>query len=174
MRSTLIIYSTTDGQTKLICKKLINDYFDHKEIQLCSLSESSKKNLSDYKKIIIGASIRYGKHNPQLLNFINKNQDILNRLNTAFFSVNVVARKPAKNTPLTNPYMIKFLKKILWKPTKVAVFAGKVDYPSYKLVDKYMIRFIMWLTNGPTDVSKSYEFTNWNEVSKFGKVIKEM
>jgi menaquinone-dependent protoporphyrinogen oxidase len=88
--------------------------------------------------------------------------------------VNVVARKPAKNTPLTNPYMIKFLKKILWKPTKVAVFAGKVDYPSYKLVDKYMIRFIMWLTNGPTDVSKSYEFTNWNEVSKFGKVIKEM
>ena len=174
MHSTLIIYSTTDGQTKLICKKLINDYFDHKEIQLCSLSESSKKNLSDYKKIIIGASIRYGKHNPQLFNFINKNQDILNRLNTAFFSVNVVARKPAKNTPLTNPYMIKFLKKILWKPTKVAVFAGKVDYPSYKLVDKYMIRFIMWLTNGPTDVSKSYEFTNWNEVSKFGKVIKEM
>ena len=54
------------------------------------------------------------------------------------------------------------------------MFAGKVDYPSYKLVDKYMIRFIMWLTNGPTDVSKSYEFTNWNEVSKFGKVIKEM
>ena len=66
MDSTLIIYSTTDGQTKLICKKLINDYFDHKEVQLCSLSESSKKNLSDYKKIIIGASIRYGKHNPQL------------------------------------------------------------------------------------------------------------
>ena len=174
MDSTLIIYSTTDGQTKLICKKLINEHFDHNDIQLCSLSESSKKNLSDYKKIIIGASIRYGKHNPQLFNFINKNQDILNRLNTAFFSVNVVARKPAKNTPLTNPYMIKFLKKILWKPTKVAVFAGKVDYPSYKLVDKYMIRFIMWLTNGPTDVSKSYEFTNWNEVSKFGKAIKEM
>ena len=174
MDSTLIIYSTTDGQTKLICKKLINEHFDHNDTQLCSLSESSKKNLSDYKKIIIGASIRYGKHNPQLFNFINKNQDILNRLNTAFFSVNVVARKPAKNTPLTNPYMIKFLKKILWKPTKVAVFAGRVDYPSYKLVDKYMIRFIMWLTNGPTDVSKSYEFTNWNEVSKFGKAIKEM
>ena len=174
MDSTLIIYSTTDGQTKLICKKLINEHFDHNDTQLCSLSESSKKNLSDYKKIIIGASIRYGKHNPQLFNFINKNQDILNRLNTAFFSVNVVARKTAKNTPLTNPYVIKFLKKISWKPTKVAVFAGRVDYPSYRLLDKYMIRFIMWLTNGPTDVSKSYEFTNWNEVSKFGKAIKEM
>ena len=72
MDSTLIIYSTTDGQTKLICKKLINEHFDHNDTQLCSLSESSKKNLSDYKKIIIGASIRYEKHNPQLFNFINK------------------------------------------------------------------------------------------------------
>ena len=111
MDSTLIIYSTTDGQTKLICKKLINEHFDHNDTQLCSLSESSKKNLSDYKKIIIGASIRYGKHNPQLFNFINKNQDILNRLNTAFFSVNVVARKTAKNTPLTNPYVINMTQK---------------------------------------------------------------
>ena len=174
MINTLIIYSTTDGQTKLICNKIISENFKQDEVRLCSLADCSREDLSKYNKIIIGASIRYGKHNPQLLNFINKNQDILNRLNTAFFSVNVVARKPEKNTPLTNPYMIKFLKKILWKPTKVAVFAGKVDYPSYKLVDKYMIRFIMWLTNGPTDVSKSYEFTNWNEVSKFGKVIKEM
>ena len=131
-------------------------------------------NLNDYKTVVIGASIRYGKYRKEVYEFINKNYELLEMKENAFFSVNVVARKTAKNTPLTNPYVIKFLKKISWKPTKVAVFAGRVDYPSYKLVDKYMIRFIMWLTNGPTDVSKSYEFTNWNEVSKFGKAIKEM
>ena len=32
----------------------------------------------------------------------------------------------------------------------------------------------MWFTKGPTDVTKSYEFTNWDEVKKFGKVINEM
>ena len=86
----------------------------------------------------------------------------------------MVARKKNKNTPETNPYVKKFLNKTKWKPTKLNVFAGKVDYPSYRFLDKYIIRLIMWFTKGPTDVTKSYEFTNWDEVKKFGKVIKEM
>ena len=68
----------------------------------------------------------------------------------------------------------KFLNKTNCKPTKLNVFAGKVDYPSYRFLDKYIIRLIMWFTKGPTDVTKSYEFTNWDEVKKFGKVINEM
>ena len=32
----------------------------------------------------------------------------------------------------------------------------------------------MWLTKGPTDVTKSYEFTNWDEVGKFGNIINKM
>ena len=174
MKKTLIIYSTTDGQTKRICDKLIDFSDRESNITLCSIENASETALDQYSKVVIGASIRYGKHNQLVYEFIRVNREELEKKQTAFFTVNVVARKPAKNTPLTNPYVIKFLKKISWKPTKVAVFAGRVDYPSYKLVDKYMIRFIMWLTNGPTDVSKSYEFTNWNEVSKFGKAIKEM
>ena len=51
MDSTLIIYSTTDGQTKLICKKLINEHFDPNDTQLCSLSESSKKICLITKKL---------------------------------------------------------------------------------------------------------------------------
>ena len=174
MINTLIIYSTTDGQTKLICNKIISENFKQDEVRLCSLADSSKEDLSKYKKIIIGASIRYGKHNTELLKFTNINKDMFNRIKSAFFSVNVVARKPLKNTPSTNPYVKKFLNKTLWKPTKVGVFAGKVNYPAYKFLDKHMIRFIMWLTKGPTNISKSYEFTNWNDVTEFGKIIKEM
>ena len=87
----------------------------------------------------------------------------------AFFSVNVVARKPEKNTPYTNPYVIKFLEKINWKPKNIEVFAGKIDYPKYKFIDKYAIKFIMWITKGPTDTSQSYEFTDWNKVEAFAE-----
>ena len=174
MINTLIIYSTTDGQTKLICNKIISENFKQGEVRLCSLADCSREDLSKYNKIIIGASIRYGKHNSELLKFININKDMFNRIKSAFFSVNVVARKPLKNKPSTNPYVKKFLNKTQWKPTKVGVFAGKVNYPAYKFLDKHMIRFIMWLTKGPTNISKSYEFTNWNDVTEFGKIIKEM
>ena len=99
MINTLIIYSTTDGQTKLICNKIISENFKQDEVRLCSLADCSKEDLSKYKKIIIGASIRYGKHNTELLKFTNINKDMFNRIKSAFFSVNVVARKPLKNTP---------------------------------------------------------------------------
>ena len=173
MIETLIIYSTTDGQTIRICNKLIEKNFIN-NVKLCSIDEAVKEDLKNYKKIIIGASIRYGKHNPDVLNFVKKNINVLNKVKTAFFSVNVVARKKEKNTPSTNPYVIKFIKQTDWKPTNVGVFAGKVDYPSYRFFDKYIIKFIMWLTKGPTDISKSYEFTNWSEVEKFGEEIKKM
>tara|TARA_Y100001960_G_C14690565_1_gene836154 strand:- start:493 stop:1014 length:522 start_codon:yes stop_codon:yes gene_type:complete len=173
MIETLIIYSTTDGQTTRICNKLIQKNFNN-DVKLCSIDEAIREDLKKYKKIIIGASIRYGKHNSDVLNFVKKNINVLNKLKTAFFSVNVVARKKEKNTPSTNPYVIKFIKQTDWRPTYVGVFAGKVDYPSYRFFDKYIIKFIMWLTKGPTDVSKSYEFTNWSEVEKFGEKINKM
>ena len=173
MIETLIIYSTTDGQTIKICNKLAEEIFNN-NVKLCSLKDVNREDLKSYNKIIIGASIRYGKHNPRVIEFVKKNLEIFNQIKTAFFSVNVVARKKNKNTPETNPYVKKFLNKTKWKPTKLSVFAGKVDYPSYRFLDKYIIRLIMWFTKGPTDVTKSYEFTNWDEVKKFGKVINEM
>ena len=89
-----------------------------------------------------------------------------------FFSVNVVARKSEKNTPETNPYIKKFLKVSKWQPKKLGVFAGKVDYPSYNIFDKYIIKMIMFITGGPTDMSQSYEFTDWSKVEDFAKELK--
>jgi menaquinone-dependent protoporphyrinogen oxidase len=85
--------------------------------------------------------------------------------------VNAVARKPEKDSPETNPYIQKFLKLSNWNPALIGVFAGKIDYPKYNFVDKQMIRFIMWLTKGPTDTSQTYEFTNWGKVKEFANEI---
>ena len=81
-----------------------------------------------------------------------------------------MARKPEKNTPETNPYMQKFLLKLMGSK-KFAVFAGKIDYPKYNFIDKQMIRFIMWLTKGPTNIKNTYEFTDWNKVDSFAKEL---
>jgi len=124
--------------------------------------------------VVIGASIRYGKHQQQVVDFIERNQAALESRPNAFFSVNVVARKPEKNTPETNPYLQKFLKKIAWEPQNLAVFAGKIDYPRYGFVDKHMIRFILWMGKGPTDLTGTFEFTDWNKVDEFGELISRM
>ena len=172
MSSFLFIYSSTDGHTKKICDRIKNFLNDGNLIELVSIEDAKKIDLSSFEKIIIGASIRYGRHSQELYNFVNSNKDILNQKESAFFSVNVVARKLEKNTASTNPYIKKFLKISDWKPKKIKVFAGKVDYPNYNFLDKHIIRFIMYITNGPTDITQTYEFTDWSKVDDFTKELK--
>ena len=172
MSSFLITYSSTDGHTKKICERINKILNDGNPAKLLSLEDAKKLDLSNFEKIIIGASIRYGKHSKELYKFINLNKNILDQKKCAFFSVNVVARKPEKNTAETNPYINKFLKISKWKPNKISVFAGKVDYPNYNFFDKYIIKFIMFVTKGPTDTSRSYEFTDWSKVDEFSEELK--
>ena len=171
MKSTLIIYSTTDGQTLEICQKIFSSLNVSESSKIIHISKAEELGLNQFDKIIIGASIRYGKHKPELYEFIKKNVACLETKGNAFFSVNVVARKPEKNTPETNPYMQKFLELSPWNPKKLAVFAGKIDYPKYKFIDKHMIRLIMWITKGPTNIKNTYEFTDWNTVDEFSKQL---
>mgnify|MGYP001332951393 FL=1 len=172
MPNTLIIYSSTDGHTKTICRRLTNSLKHGGEIKITSLEEVKKFDLYEFSKIIIGASIRYGKHSRELYKFVDLNKDVLNQKQSVFFSVNVVARKPEKSMPETNPYIKKFLKISKWKPKKIGVFAGKVDYPNYGFFDKYIIKLIMFITNGPTDTSQCYEFTDWSKVDQFAKELR--
>lgn len=175
MSKIIIIYATTDGHTKEICSRLLNviEKADN-EVILVPIEDENKIDLNTFDKIVIGASIRYGKHSPKVYDFINKNSKILDKKANAFFSVNVVARKPDKNRPETNPYLKKFLVQIPWKPKEIAVFAGKIDYQKYNIFDRYMIRMIMWMTKGPTHPETNIEFTDWNQVNKFAQLICEM
>ncbi len=175
MANILILYSTTDGHTLEICQQLraINEQAQN-QVSLVELKEIEKIDPGSFDKIVIGASIRYGKHSPRVIEFIEKNLRILEAKPNAFFSVNVVARKPEKSTPETNPYLKKFLRKIAWHPKNLAVFAGKIDYPSYGFLDRLMIRFIMWMTHGPTHRDAVVDFTDWKKVDDFGRLIVKM
>mgnify|MGYP001315638634 CR=1 FL=1 len=172
MSNFLIIFSSTDGHTKIICERIKDFLNDGNLVKLLSLEDAKKVDLSNFEKIIIGASIRYGNHSKELYKFINLNKNVLDQKKSAFFSVNVVARKLEKNTAETNPYINKFLKISKWKPNKIKVFAGKVDYPNYNFFDKYIIKLIMFITKGPTDTSRSYEFTDWSKVDDFSEELK--
>ena len=171
----LIVYSTTDGHTLVICRRLQAVIEQHgQQVTVVDIDAAHDVDLAAYDKIVIGASIRYGKHKPTVARFIARHQPLLESKPNAFFSVNVVARKAEKNAPHSNPYLLKFLRRISWKPKQLAVFAGKIDYPRYGRIDRMMIRFIMWMTKGPTHRDAVVEFTDWQKVEAFGRVVSDM
>ncbi len=201
---TLILYSSVDGHTQHICQFIANKLAETekeetnkptkpstRQIQLQSLAEflstdANKPNLKnpdfqnpdfkDIDTIIIGASIRYGKHRPAVYDFINKYKTEFAKRNikTAFFSVNLVARKPDKNTADTNSYVVKFLTATDWQADVVDVFAGKLDYSIYGLFDKLIIKLIMKLTKGATSSDKPIVYTDWDRVEMFVKKVAQL
>lgn len=175
MTTTLILYSSVDGQTKKICHYIadeIKKYTPDVVINLIAFDDfAASPNFVNVDTLVIGASIRYGKHRPAVAEFIEAHKGQLNKINSAFFSVNLVARKDEKNTAQTNPYVIKFFELTDWQPTLVDVFAGQIDYARYRFFDKIMIKFIMWMTKGPTSSPVPIEFTNWLRVRAFAKKI---
>ena len=76
---TLLLYSTTDGQTVSICKSIKSTLSKQMLVDIVSLDDVKNLNLTDYNQVIIGASIRYGKHKPELFDFIAsyKDEDVI-------------------------------------------------------------------------------------------------
>ena len=175
MSAILILYSTVDGHTRTICERIGRalEAAGH-GISLARIEDASGIDLPAYDRIVIGASIRYGRHRPSVFEFVEANRSLLERRPSAFFTVNIVARKPGKDRPETNPYLRAFLRRTRWMPQLLDVFAGRLDYPRCRPLDRLMIRFIMWLTRGPTNPAAVVEFTDWARVDAFARRVAAM
>lgn len=168
--SVLIAYSTVDGQTLKICQRLQHALEGRGHaVTLVAVDVALGMDAAAFDTIVVGASIRYGKHRPAVYAFVAKNRQLLARASSAFFSVSAVARKPGRDTPQRNPYYRMFVRRSGWSPTLAATFAGRIDYARYTPVDRLVIRFIMWLTHGPTDPNVAVEFTDWAAVDAFAE-----
>lgn len=170
--TTLILYSSRDGQTRDIAAFILSQLNAlGNEAKMVDLHNAEDIDLSRYKSVVVGASIRYGHFHSALMHFVKARAAELNAIPSAFFSVNLVARNSEKRTPETNSYTRKFLARSPWRPRLCAVFAGALRYPRYRWYDRMMIRLIMRMTRGETDTSKEEVYTDWNDVTTFAQNI---
>ncbi|WP_417068650.1 menaquinone-dependent protoporphyrinogen IX dehydrogenase [Niveibacterium terrae] len=172
MPKVLILHSSVDGHTVEICHRIASSLETNGwAATLAAIDAYDDAALADADALVIGASIRYGHHRPAVEKFIASHLALLEAKTSALFSVGLVARKPEKSEPHTNPYLRKFLSRIAWKPKIAAVFAGRLDYPRYRFFDRQMIRLIMAITGGPTDPETVIEYTDWKAVEAFAQKI---
>lgn len=172
MRRVLMLCSSTDGQTRRICERLSGQLRQAGDtVELVMVDDAGQVAPTGHDLVVVGARIRYGHHDPRIVDWVTRHAGALNTMPSAFFSVNIVARKAEKNRADTNPYVRKFLRRVPWRPTWVDVFAGKLNYPAYGPLDRRIIRFIMWMTRGPTQPDAVVEFTDWQRVEDFGRAL---
>jgi len=169
------LFSSRDGQTREIAAFISSELKEQGiESELVNLHRTEEIHWENYSAVVIGASIRYGHFHSSLNAFVKKHFQMLNWMPSAFFSVNLVARKAEKRTPQTNSYTRKFLLNSPWKPAACAVFAGALRYPRYRWYDRFMIRLIMKMTGGETDTRKEVVYTDWSQVASFAREIAQL
>lgn len=164
---TLVLYSSVDGQTLKILARITATL--EGEVTLFNVDKDLHIDFSEYDKVLIGASIRYGNLRKNLLQFVNKHKAQLDKLPNAFFLVCLTARKPEKANPANNAYMAKFDRLSLWQPRLKGVFAGALLYSRYNWWQTLIIQLIMKITGGSTDTTTDIELTDWPKVDLFSK-----
>jgi len=154
------------GHTRRICER-VGTQLGQRGHQFDIAPIQEGRSPAEYDAVLVGASIRHGKHHPSVLEYVQRHLAQLESRPSAFLSVSLIARKPTRNTPETNPYVKAFIARSPWKPRLVGVFGGELDYQRYGLFNRYAIRLIMKINRGPTDLDTKVAFTNWDEVDRF-------
>ena len=171
-KSVLILYMTRGGHTARIARRLGESIgAAGGRAETMSLLEADKEGVdwSRYGLVVVGAPVLYGTYDPSVFDFVTRHRAQLEAGPNAFFNVSVVARTPEKATVEGNRYMQKFLQLSPWRPRDLKVIAGKVDYPSWRWHERFMIRLIMKYTQGPTDPAAVIDYTDWNDVAAYGR-----
>lgn len=172
MKPVLLAYASVDGQTRRIAKR-ISRRIEAAGHPVCQVEADGLADIdpADFDAVIVGSPVRYGKHDRRIARFLEAHAAAIEARPNALFSVNLVARTPAKRTPQTNSHVRKFLESLRFRPAHVEVFAGRLDYPSYGVLDRFLIRMIMKMTGGPAGGDEVIEYTDWDQVDRFGDTI---
>jgi menaquinone-dependent protoporphyrinogen oxidase len=86
---------------------------------------------------------------------------------SAFFSVSLSAGGPGAKPEAARRYLETFLRQVDWHPVQTATFAGALQYSKYGVFKRLLMRMIVGIAGGDTDMTQDYEYTDWNAVDRF-------
>ena len=164
----LILYGTTEGQTRKIAH-FIEAVLQNAGHQVTVADTTTEPPTpKEFDAVIIGASIHMHKYQSAVKHYIRKHVAELNQMPGAFFSVSLAAASGLEDEHReVQKITIDFLEQTGWKPLITSQIAGALKYTEYDYFKRLIMKMISKKEGGATDTSQDYEYTNWDEVTKF-------
>jgi len=170
MTRILVLYGTTDGQTARIAET-VADAMRTQGAEV-DLADAATRNPApdEYGAVVVAASVHAGGYQRPVQRWVQGHAAALRNRATAFVSVclGVLQHDPVVDRELrtiTN----QFLTTTGWQPSVIKVVAGALPYTKYNWVKRWMMRRIVRKAGGDTDTSRDYEYTDWDDVRRFGR-----
>ena len=159
----LIAYATKTGTTK-DCAVRLSALFPTHETFLCDLAESNPSP-DDYDFVVIGGSIRMGKLDKRVKDYIKRSEAKLKNAKTAFFICNGFSEE-------TENYFEKnFPSELLKKAAVFSSFGGELKSDRQRGLDKVIVKLLLEANSSNDEFILPTISTE--EIGRFADRIKE-
>jgi menaquinone-dependent protoporphyrinogen oxidase len=173
-----VFYATTEGQTRRIAERLVALFREKGFTSTAVDVSSSDVDYIKWKGIraaVVGASLHIGRHQRSARVFVRKHADDLNAHPSAFFSVSLAAASPVTAERDEAARLAAQLPaRASWHPEEIDCLAGRCAYTQYGWITRLIMKWISRRHGAPTDTSKDYEFTNWDDVTRLADRVVRM
>jgi menaquinone-dependent protoporphyrinogen oxidase len=174
MAKFLIVYGSQEGQTEKIANHMAELFrnANHTADLFYGKDVPDEFSMSSYDGVVVGASIHIGKHQKYMVKFAKRYSDQLASKFSAFFSVCLTAKSGTlEDKTQVEQYLEDFMDTSGWQPDQIGVFAGALLYTQYGLIKRYLMKTISKQMEGDTDVSRDYDYTDWESVDDFAEIF---
>ncbi len=156
----LVVYGTTEGQTRKISKFTAAWLEDagHNVTVLDSHRRMQDLDISDYDAVILAGSVHQNKHQNSICNFAVAHKVQLNDKPTLLMSVSLsVAFDDGQKK--AQDYVDDFVDYTGFSPDKSLLVAGALRYDEYDFFMEQIVEYVVLKDH--EEVSGDKEFTNW-------------
>ncbi|HUJ26626.1 MAG TPA: flavodoxin domain-containing protein [Myxococcales bacterium] len=170
MARIAVIFGTTDGQTAKIARHVVEVLRSEQHVVdlIDTRAPPPSAPLEGVHAAVIAGSVRMGKFQRPLVEFVREHRDALAGMPTAFLPVSISAMR---STPPAlrevKKTIERFIKETGLTPGYIQPTAGALVYTRYPFFTKIAMILISKMAGGDTDTSRDYEYTDWNAVSEF-------
>jgi menaquinone-dependent protoporphyrinogen oxidase len=166
----LIVYGTTEGQTQKISGFVADRLAErgHQTSVVNAIEPTQGADPRDVDAVIIAASVHAGHYQSTIIHYVREHLAAIDARPNAFLSVSLAAAGDDKED-------IEGLKKCVddfthetgWTPHYVHHVAGAFRYTAYDFLKRWAMKYIAYRKGGPTDTSRDYELTDWDDLRRF-------
>ena len=169
-----VFYATTEGQTRRIAEHLAALFgergFTSRAIDVAS-ADADSVHWPRVQAAVVGASLHAHTHQRAARSFVHQYAPELSTRPSVFFSVSLsMASEDAAERDAARRIARDFTKSLEWD-AEIVCLAGRLAYTRYGWLTRFIMTRIARVHGQPTDISRDYEYTNWEDVARMADTV---
>ena len=166
--NVLIVYGTTEGQTRKIAEWMATRIRErgHQAELRDSAALAPDLDLKAFDAFMIAASVHQECHQETITSFVIAHRKLLDTKPAAFISVSLSAVLEGGKTE-AQKYVERFVSVTGWRPRMTLLLGGALRFTEYDYFQEQIVKFIVMKGGGAASTGRDREFTDWNALAGF-------